>query len=599
MLTKSKKILLRIFISILRVYAKFDNFIFSQEFINSIIFVILLIFAGLIRYFALDYSGSDYELFLSPWYDYIIEHGGWKALSYNFANYTPPYLYFLVILTYLPIPKLIGIKLVSIFFDFILAYFVFFIVSFWTEIKRKQQNYNQIVQKNIPNNTNLLQIQPKIQNETKNLQTRQELTKLSNSDFSPNLQQILAKHSPIIAFFAVLFSPTVIFNGAFWAQCDVIYTTFLVVSFLAILKKKYFLAVFWFAISLSFKLQAMFFLPVFIVLLMLRKINFLHFLILPIVYILAILPSFLIGRNFVELLRIYIDQGISYNNLTMNSPNFYHWFGEGNYEILAKMGLSIAGITFVGVCYLFYHLGRQIYPSNLPNFQFQKLSQKTHLFNFESEFETPKQFIKTNKLQQISESSLDLQTNQNLPNHSPDKTQKNEQKPNHLDLISKQISQNNSLDSKLPKQNKFTIQFTKIFTLLNLNKKYQQEKQLENPYIETKMEKLESKIDWNLEVKKIDFWMNLSLISVLILPYFLPKMHERYFFVADIFAILYVFWRPRRFWIAILINLCSFFAYGPFLLGTKPFDFSYLSMALLVTIIYLLVTNIKENLNEI
>lgn len=537
MFTEFRKITLRFFIRIFRIYTTIDNFIFSQEFINSVFFVILLFFAGLIRYFALDYSGSDYQNFLSPWYDYIVNHGGWKALSDNFANYTPPYLYFLVILTYLPIPKLVGIKLVSIFFDFILAYLVFLIINFVGQIKEKQQNYdkdlvNQNQQPKKENNQNLLILESQIQTKIANLQSKNVFK--TQDLFSQNFSQTLTKHLPIIAFFTILFLPTVIFNGAFWAQCDVIYTTFLVATFFAILRKKYFFAVFWFALSVSFKFQAMFFLPVLIVLLMLRKINFLHFLIILIVYILSILPSFLIGRNFVELLRIYLDQGGTYNSLTMNSPNFYHWFGGGNYEILAKMGLVIAGIVFVGICYLFYHIGKQIWSPDLL-FQNQREYQTKHKHNFQNSSQNP--ISKQTKFAKFS----------NLFNRSFFNFQ-NKNKDNPKEILNKINNQN--------------------------SEKYQ--------------------IDWNLEVKIIDFWMNLAMISVLVMPYFLPKMHERYFFVADIFAIIYVFWRPQRFWIAILVNLCSFFSYGPFLLGTKPFDFSYLSMALLVTIIYLLVVNIRE-----
>ena len=417
----------------LQFYQKCEDYIFSQEFINSIIFAILLIFAGLIRYFALDYNGSDYQNFLSPWYDYIVQHGGWKALGDNFANYTPPYLYFLVILTYLPVPKLVGIKLVSIFFDFILAYLVFSIINFCQQIREKQDNYNEIIKKHLKkeNNQDLVNEQNKITNlESKNLFKTQ------------NFSKILIKHLPIIAFLVVLFSPTLIFNGAFWAQCDVIYTTFLVASFFAILKKKYFFAIFWFAISLSFKLQAMFFLPVLIVLLMLRQINFLHFLIIPIVYILSILPSFLIGRNFVELLRIYVDQGGSYNSLTMNSPNFYHWFGGGNYEILAKMGMVIAGIAFVGVCYFFYHLGKQIWSSNLSlqsnNLKFYEGSQRLYFSTFHSEFETKNSDKKSFKNYQFSpQSSQDSQyLDQNLTNSLQNSDNSNS-------ILQKKLTKNN------------------------------------------------------------------------------------------------------------------------------------------------------------
>jgi len=57
---------------------------------------------------------SDYTVFLSQWYDFIQTHGGFAALKYNFSNYNTPYLYLLTLATYLPIPKLVAIKTISV-----------------------------------------------------------------------------------------------------------------------------------------------------------------------------------------------------------------------------------------------------------------------------------------------------------------------------------------------------------------------------------------------------------------------------------------------------------------------------------------------------
>ena len=39
---------------------------------------------------------------------------------------------------------------------------------------------------------------------------------------------------------------------------------------------------------------------------------------------------------------------------------------------------------------------------------------------------------------------------------------------------------------------------------------------------------------------------------VLIVPYFLPKMHERYFYPADVFSIVYAFYFPKFFFVPIV-----------------------------------------------
>src|SRR6266851_2727388 len=72
---------------------------------------------------------SDYTVFLSQWYDFIQTHGGFAALKYNFSNYNPPYLYLLALTTYLPIPKLIAIKTLSVVFDAVLGLFAYLILS--------------------------------------------------------------------------------------------------------------------------------------------------------------------------------------------------------------------------------------------------------------------------------------------------------------------------------------------------------------------------------------------------------------------------------------------------------------------------------------
>jgi len=59
--------------------------------------------------------------------------------------------------------------------------------------------------------------------------------------------------------------------------------------------------------------------------------------------------------------------------------------------------------------------------------------------------------------------------------------------------------------------------------------------------------------------------LKLCLLSVLMTPFFLPKMHDRFFFVADVTAIVYAFYFPRQYPVAIMVSFASFFAYQRFL----------------------------------
>ena len=79
----------------------------------------------------------------------------------------------------------------------------------------------------------------------------------------------------------------------------------------------------------------------------------------------------------------------------------------------------------------------------------------------------------------------------------------------------------------------------------------------------------------------------LATLSVLLMPYLLPKMHDRYFFAADVISIIFAFYFPRYFYVPLVIGLVSFFSYFPFLFGTEVIPLSYLAFALLAIIIIL------------
>ena len=51
------------------------------------------------------------------------------------------------------------------------------------------------------------------------------------------------------------------------------------------------------------------------------------------------------------------------------------------------------------------------------------------------------------------------------------------------------------------------------------------------------------------------------------MPFVTPKMHERYFYPADVITILYAFYFPRFFYVPLLTIGASLFAYLPFLYG--------------------------------
>lgn len=351
------------------------NFIsFSQQKVGQISRIIQTplpnyLFVGIIlsiilRLICVPNKSSDFKWALTSWYNFIAEHGGLSALKYTFSDYTPLYLYWLVIASTLlsGLIKNFSIKLLAMACDYVCAFFVYKLVQLKYPSTRK----------------------------------------------------------PILAFLSVILSPIVIYNSALWGQCDVIYTTGIIAClyFLCITKKAQ--AFISFGVAISAKLQAIFFLPFLGILLLKKQIQFKYFLLIPLVYIISVLPAWFVGHNFIDLLLIYFRQGTQYKKLVQGAPNLYQWLPQAWYQWVLPLGIII---TIIVVILLIYKTSKN--PTKL---------RKEHL-------------------------------------------------------------------------------------------------------------------------------IDLAMISVLLVPYTLPKMHERYFFTADIISLVYGFYFPQRWWVAITVQSSSFFSY--------------------------------------
>ena len=154
-----------------------------------------------------------------------------------------------------------------------------------------------------------------------------------------------------MAFVTVLFAPTVFFNSALWGQCDVIYTAFLLISLYCLLREWPGRALLFFSIAFAFKLQALFLLPLFVVLCAKGKLRTIYFLLLPAVYIVLCLPALLAGRPFFELLNIYREQAETYPRLTSSAANLYQWLPD-NPALFGRAGLIFAATMAGLLCYV-------------------------------------------------------------------------------------------------------------------------------------------------------------------------------------------------------------------------------------------------------
>jgi len=70
----------------------------------------------------------------------------------------------------------------------------------------------------------------------------------------------------------------------------------------------------------------------------------------------------------------------------------------------------------------------------------------------------------------------------------------------------------------------------------------------------------------------MDHVWRLSLAFTLLLPTILPKMHDRYFALAEMFSILYAIRYPKRWYVPVLVIFASFEGYMPFLARERPVD---------------------------
>lgn len=231
----------------------------------------LFVFAFMIRWKLMPIESADYFGFLEPWMEEIRKNGGFASLSLEISNYTSPYMYIMTLLSYISTNDLYALKLVSVFFDYMASVAVFLILWEMTE----------------------------------------------------NVQKA------VFGMAVLLLSPTVILDSAYWCQCDIIYTCFLLFSLYFFFRDDGNKSMIFFAISFAFKLQSLFLLPFYIIMWLKKKtIKLRHLLWVPMIYVISIIPAWIAGRSFGDLLGIYFDQADNYPWGTLEYPNIYALLGE-------------------------------------------------------------------------------------------------------------------------------------------------------------------------------------------------------------------------------------------------------------------------------
>ena len=254
-----------------------------------VLFIILILVSILIKYFFFSFESGDYKRFLWKWYN-VLDTEGLISIVNGLGNYNPPYLILLYLLTFLPGSAIIKIKMLSVIFDLLMGFISYLIVK--------------------------------------------EITKSKNS---------------ILCWLVIIFLPTVILNSSMWAQCDSIYTTFVLLSIYLLLKEKYSLSFLILGIAFSFKLQFIFILPLYVILYFVnKKFSLFNFLLLPIGNILMCLPVILMGLPIINCFTTYLEQTTDYSvYLTRNLANIYQLLP--NIKIIGYILFIITVIIFLSL----------------------------------------------------------------------------------------------------------------------------------------------------------------------------------------------------------------------------------------------------------
>jgi Gpi18-like mannosyltransferase len=334
---------------------------------------VLLAASIVVRIFVYPIVVSDYTAFFANWLSALAHAPGLSALATPFANYPPLYLYLFKLLTLIPVGGLYGIKTLSLIFEVIIA-----AVTAW------------IVGKTAPD---------------------------------------AHSRGGLFLVFAIMLSvPTLLINGSLWGQVDSLYAAFVLLSLFALVCKRPLAAAILYGVAVSLKIQAIFFLPVFLGYFLWDVRRFGYLLIVPVAYVISVIPAWLAGASLPYLLTVYLRQANEYPALSMNSASMFAFTQGVQFSSTALGLLSAAGIAIAGLyaAYIAYRVARS-----------QPADATSSLY--------------------------------------------------------------------------------------------------------------------------------FALLSAVALPYFLPHMHERYFYLADMFSVIYAFYVPRHWYIPIFVVLSSFIAYSAFL----------------------------------
>lgn len=253
----------------------------SRTWVIRGVLIALAILALAVRRSLIDFQNLDYLIF-SNWYD-SVKMGGIHSFKDVISNYNPPYTYFLYVVTLIPVSKIVAIKGLMVLFDILLAISVYFIVKIF-----RPKNY-----------------------------------------------------IPEISAIVTMFLPTVLVTGVMWGQFDQLYVAPILLSLYCLLRSNSKWSWIWFGIAIAVKFQAIFFLPVLLILVF-KRIRLVDSLWGILAFILLTIPPVFAGRSLGSLVNIYPEQTRIFSGyLTLSAPNIYQWFPNSTFSYLNNAGIVL------------------------------------------------------------------------------------------------------------------------------------------------------------------------------------------------------------------------------------------------------------------
>lgn len=260
---------------------------------DILFFVAVTIISFLVRFAGKDFVSMDYSYFLRSWFDDIKAAGGLSSLNEQVGNYGLLYQTAIAFMTYFDVNSLYQYKILSVVFDYCCAAALAELVIALIGEKRFSLKYN-------------------------------------------------------LAFTLAIMLPTSIANGAYWGQCDSIYTFFLVLTVLFFYKEKYKSGLFAYGLAFAFKLQAIFLLPFIICCwIVKKKFSILNLWISLVTFWSSGFIAYLNGRDLLDCFRIYFGQANDSIDMFNNFPSFWLLFNK-DYMSFKHIALYTA-VTVIGI----------------------------------------------------------------------------------------------------------------------------------------------------------------------------------------------------------------------------------------------------------